>query len=88
MKRIDRIIDKLERAFRPSTLEVIDVSENHQKHAAGAKKRDEEETHFEVYIKSWDFLETTIIERHRMIHYALRDEMPHIEALEIHASVP
>jgi BolA family transcriptional regulator, general stress-responsive regulator len=82
----DRIAEKLNAAFSPSSLDVQD--ESHQ-HAGHAGSRPGGETHFRVYIVSAAFEGKSRIERHRMVNAALAQELAGgVHALAIHASAP
>lgn len=82
--RMQQIIErKLNDAFSPQRLEVIDDS---QRHAGHAGHRPEGETHFNVHIVSDAFKGKTRIERHRMINTVLADELAStVHALSIDA---
>jgi len=80
------IIDKLTRAFAPSELEVNDDSERHRGHSG---YREGGETHFSVRIVSQAFAGKSRIERHRMVHAALSDELAGgVHALALTALAP
>ncbi|EJW10900.1 Cell division protein BolA [Rhodovulum sp. PH10] len=82
----DRMTEKLQAAFAPARLEVIDESARHAGHAGA---RPEGETHFRVRIVAEAFRGTSRIERHRMINAALADEIAGgVHALAIEAGVP
>ncbi len=72
---------RLQDAFEPSHLEIIDDSESHRGHAGF---REGGETHFKVAIKSSAFNELSRIARHRAVHSALGKELVgRIRALEL-----
>ena len=78
-----RMIDKLEAAFQPTFLEVIDESDRHHGHGGGHA---EGETHFIVQIASKAFAGTTRLQRHRMINETLKAELAErVHALTIEA---
>jgi BolA protein len=80
------IAGKLEAAFAPQSLDVIDESHRHEGHAG---HRAGGETHFRVHIVSEAFRGKTRIERHRMINQALAQELASgVHALAIHAGAP
>ena len=80
------ITDKLNAAFAPLSLDVID--ESHQ-HAGHAGHRPGGETHFRVHIVSDAFRGKSRVERHRMINQTLSSELAAtVHALAIHASAP
>jgi BolA protein len=81
-----RICDKLKREFAPSELQVIDES---SKHAGHMGSRPEGETHFRVHIQAAAFEGKSRIERHRMIHQILAEELAGgVHALAITARGP
>jgi BolA protein len=55
----------LERAFRPSTLEIVDDGARHAGHAAAGRG------HFRVLLVSEAFRGRARLERHRMVYAAL-----------------
>lgn len=76
---------RLQDAFEPSHLEIIDDSESHRGHAGF---REGGETHFKVAIKSSAFNELNRIARHRAVHSALgKDLVGRIHALELKIEV-
>ena len=82
----DLITEKLKKAFRPASLDVVDESHQHRGHAG---HRPEGETHFRVHIVSDAFLGKTRLERHRMVNETLSSELEgRVHALAIHASAP
>lgn len=66
------ITAKLKEAFAPIRLEVFDESARHHGHAGA---RPEGETHFRVVIRAEAFRGKSRLERHRMIHGALAEEL-------------
>ncbi|XP_051901625.1 bolA-like protein 1 [Pristis pectinata] len=73
---------KLESSLAPAHLEV--VNESHQ-HAVPAGS----ETHFKVVVVSEHFEGLSLIQRHRLVHEAVREEMAaQVHALSIHARTP
>ncbi|WP_372887541.1 BolA family protein [Shimia sp.] len=75
------IHDKLEAAFAPAALEVIDESESHRGHAG---YRDGGESHFAVMIRAAGFAGQSRIQRHRAVHAALGgDLVARIHALRL-----
>lgn len=68
----DIISKKLQEAFAPERLDVIDESHLHEGHAG---HRPGGETHFRVNIVSDGFEGKSRIERHRMINTALAAEL-------------
>jgi BolA protein len=82
----DRITEKLTKAFRPASLDVVDESHRHEGHAG---HRPGGETHFRVHIVSDAFRGKTRLERHRMVNETLASELEDsVHALSIHASAP
>jgi BolA family transcriptional regulator, general stress-responsive regulator len=82
----DRITSKLEQAFAPLSLTVLDESHRHVGHAG---HRPGGETHFEVHIVAEAFRNKARLERHRMIYHALADEIRDgVHALAIDATFP
>lgn len=89
----DAMKAKLEAAFAPISLEVIDESHKHAGHAhvaaqpgrAGAAG----ETHFKVKVVSQSFEGKSRVERHRAINAALAQELgAGVHALAIDAKAP
>jgi BolA protein len=84
MKMQDIITQKLTEAFAPQSLEVIDDSHRHAGHSG---HRAGGETHFNVHIVSQAFKGKSRIERHRMIHAVLAEELAStVHALAIDAT--
>jgi BolA protein len=76
--RTEKIRTKLEEAFSPRVLEVVDDSESHRGHAGFQEGG---ESHFNVVIESEKFKDLSRIARHRAVHAALGKEL----VSEIHA---
>lgn len=75
---VDKIRLRLERAFAPTALEVIDEGHLHIGHAG------EGTGHFRVRITAAAFAGKTRVQQHRMVYDALDDLMGHgIHALAI-----
>lgn len=75
------IRERLEQAFTPRELEVVDDSESHRGHGG---YREGGESHFNVRIRSERFGGMSRIARHRAVHDALgRDLMGRIHALAL-----
>ena len=86
MNASERIRRRLEDAFQPSRLEVHDESARHAGHA-GARAGGE--THFRVTIVSQTFAGRSRLERHRLVHAALDEELRGgVHALAVTALVP
>jgi len=76
-QRIQIIQERLQQAFAPSYLEVIDDSAKHQGH----KGAESGAGHFTVILHSTTLLNKDRIAAHREIYFALKDLIPN----EIHA---
>ena len=77
---------KLQAAFTPVSLAVIDESSQHQGHAGA---RPDGESHFRVKIVAAAFQGKSRVEQHRMINGVLVAELrERVHALAIEASVP
>ena len=72
MPVIDEIRTRLEDAFAPRDLDVIDESERHRGHAGWQEGG---ESHFRVKIAAEAFADMSRIERHRAVHAALGPEL-------------
>ena len=84
-KRLRLIRSRLETAFEPEQLELVDESHRHRGHAGAADGRG----HFKVRIVSNRFRHTPPLQRQRMIFDALEDLMKtDIHALSISAQPP
>lgn len=82
----DDITKKLQEAFSPENLSVIDESHLHEGHAG---HRPGGETHFRVVIISDAFAGKSRIDRHRMINASLATELAGpVHALAIKATTP
>jgi BolA protein len=82
----DDITKKLQEAFAPENLSVIDESHLHEGHAG---HRPGGETHFRVQIISEAFAGKNRVDRHRMINALLATELAGpVHALAIKASTP
>ena len=80
---VDAIRERLQQAFSPSTLEVIDEGHLHIGHAG------EGTGHFRVRIAAAAFAGKTRVQQHRMVYDALADLMGNgIHALAIEARAP
>ena len=79
----NRIAAKLDAAFAPARLEVVDESENHRGHGGW---REGGATHFCVRIAAAAFAGTSRVQRHRMVNEVLADELAGgVHALAIEA---
>lgn len=82
----DRIAAKLTAAFAPIRLNVEDDSHRHVGHAGA---RPEGETHFNVQMVSSAFAGKSRVERHRMVHAVLADELrERVHALALRLEAP
>ncbi len=80
------IKQKLQNAFAPLHLEVVDESHKHQGHAGW---REGQSTHFHVTIVSNAFSGHSKISRHRMVYDVLSEELKaEVHALAIVALTP
>ena len=83
--RLDQIRSRLEKAFQPDHLELIDESHRHIGHAGAADGKG----HFRLSIVSRRFRHKKPLERQRMIFEALGDLMrTDIHALSVSAQPP
>jgi BolA family transcriptional regulator, general stress-responsive regulator len=83
--RLERLADRLQRAFEPEHLKVVDDSRRHAGHAGAADGRG----HFTVLITSPKFAELGTLKRHRLVYEAVGDLMTtDIHALSIQALAP
>jgi BolA family transcriptional regulator, general stress-responsive regulator len=77
---------KLQDAFAPSRLEIVDDSENHRGHAG---HREGGESHFTVIIEAAAFSGMGRLERQRQVNRALAEELAGpVHALSIKAKSP
>lgn len=82
----EAIRSKLEAAFSPQQLEVIDASERHRGHGGW---REGGETHFDVVIVAEAFHGLGRVERQRRVNAALAQELAGpVHALSIRAEAP
>jgi BolA protein len=83
--RVERIRTRLEQAFAPELLEIVDDSARHAGHAGARDGRG----HFKVRIVSNSFEGTKPLARHRMVYAALGELMQtDIHAVSVDASCP
>lgn len=81
MTRAEKIVERLEAAFAPSVLDVVDESEAHRGHAGFQEGG---ESHFRVMIEAEAFAGLSRIEKHRAVHGALgKDLVAQIHALAL-----
>ena len=84
MQRVQLIRDRLEKAFSPVQLDVLDDSDKHIGHAGSAGGAG----HYTVRIAADCFKDKSRIEIHRAIYAVLHDLIPEqIHALRIEASL-
>jgi BolA protein len=77
---------RLQAAFAPTRLDIIDDSDKHQGHAG---HREGGESHFTVVIESAVFSGLGRVERQRRINHALAEELAGpVHALSIRATAP
>ncbi|WP_300031453.1 BolA family transcriptional regulator [uncultured Roseobacter sp.] len=85
MSKRQEIEERLNKAFSPDRLEVVDDTESHRGHAGFTEGV---ESHFNVLIRAGSFQGMSRIARHRAIHAALGpDLIGQIHALAIDADV-
>ncbi len=76
----DEILARLQVAFDPRELDVVDDSESHRGHAG---YREGGESHFNVRIRAAAFQGQSRVACHRAVHKALGDIVPRIHALAL-----
>jgi BolA protein len=82
----DAIQDKLQAAFEPSRLEIVDDSARHAGHAGA---REGGESHFNVTIEAKAFAGANKVVRQRMVYRALAEELAGpVHALSVKALAP
>jgi BolA family transcriptional regulator, general stress-responsive regulator len=72
MRIADQISEKLQAAFAPTVLNVVDDSESHRGHGGW---REGGESHFNVEIRAAVFTDMNRVARHRAVHNALGAEL-------------
>lgn len=86
MSRSEEIKHRLNAAFSPQFLEVIDESEQHRGHAGFQEGG---ESHFRVRLRAASFAGQSRIARHRAVHAALGSELiTAIHALALELDIP
>ena len=86
MRVEERITRKLQQAFAPETLEVVNDSHRHAGHASSPGTG---ESHFSIKVVSRSFAGKTRLERHRMVNEVLAGELAgNVHALVITALAP
>lgn len=84
-ERVAKIRERLQQAFAPAELDIVDDSARHAGHAGAKDGRG----HFNVRIVSQRFAGTKTLERHRMVYAALGNLMQtDIHALSVDARSP
>ena len=78
----DEIRQRLEQAFRPTRLEVVNESHRHAGHAGDDGTG---ESHFALVIRAEALTSLTRLARHRAVHKALGDLTVRVHALGIDA---
>lgn len=82
----ETITAKLEAAFKPAALDVIDESEHHRGHGGW---REGGESHFRVRMRAEAFAGMSRVARSRAVHAALADELAGpVHALALELSTP
>ena len=82
----ERITNRLETAFSPTALSVIDESNQHHGHAGAHPSG---ESHFRVKITAEAFRGRSRVECHRLVNQALAEELKsRVHALAIETSAP
>jgi len=82
----DTIAAKLNNAFSPTRLEIVDDSDRHHGHAG---HREGGESHFNLLIEAEAFAGKARVQRQRLIFQALAEEMAGpVHALSIVAKAP
>ncbi|MEP2716625.1 BolA family protein [Pseudophaeobacter sp.] len=71
---------RLQEAFAPTALEVVDDSNSHIGHAGHDGSG---ESHFNVMIRAAAFAGQNRVQQHRAVHRALGDIVPRIHALAL-----
>lgn len=80
----EEIRNRLQTAFNPRELDVVDDSESHRGHAG---YREGGESHFNIRIRAAAFEGQSRVARHRAVHSALGDIVPRIHALALDIDV-
>jgi BolA protein len=83
---LETLQDKLQAAFQPTRLEVVDDSARHSGHAGA---REGGESHFNVTIEAAAFAGANKVARQRMVYRALAEELAGpVHALSVKALAP
>jgi len=84
-----RIREKLNEAFSPVELKILNDSQKHAGHAAMQGAANTGETHFSITIVSERFAGRPRVERHRMVYEVLAEELAGpVHALAVAAQTP
>ncbi len=75
----------LEKAFAPHHIKVVNQSHQHEGHAGDDGSG---ESHFKVTLVSAAFTDKNRVERHRMVHAAISDELKTVHAFSLSALTP
>ena len=82
----DSLRSKLDKALKPSRLEIVDDSARHAGHAGAS---DTGETHFNVVIASDAFTGVSRVQRQRLVYAVLSEELAGpVHALSVRAIAP
>jgi BolA protein len=83
---LETLQNKLQAAFQPTRLEIVDDSARHSGHAGA---REGGESHFNVTIEAPAFAGTNKVARQRMVYHALAEELAGpVHALSVKALAP
>ena len=67
---------RLQKAFAPTFLKIVNESEKHRGHGQGPKGLGLAETHFAIKMASARFVGLSRLDRHRLVFKVLADLMP------------
>lgn len=85
MSVADKIEAGLEKAFAPHHIKVVNQSHLHAGHAGDDGSG---ESHFKVTLVSASFAGKNRVERHRMVHAAISNELKTVHAFSLSALTP
>jgi BolA family transcriptional regulator, general stress-responsive regulator len=81
-----KLEQKLDTAFQPTFLRVIDESNQHHGHAGAHPSG---ESHFRVIVRAEAFRGLSLVNRHRLVNQCLAEELAdRVHALAIDAAAP
>ncbi len=84
----DHLKQKLMQTLNAVSVEIVDNSWQHRGHA-GNTSGFEDGTHLQIAIVSERFRDLSLLDRHRLVHQILKDEMAtRIHALTLNTQVP